>query len=123
MVVTQLSAQRAAQEGERRDWWQFAACREADPELFFPVAAHGPGAEEIARAKEFCAGCGVRRECLQYAIATRQLHGVWGGTSEEERKLHGLHARRGEDPGRAGAGMPRQRPGLGGEAGGPVRLA
>ena len=87
MVVTQLPAQRAALEAERRDWWRSAACREADPELFFPVAARGPGADEIARAKAVCAACGVRRECLQYALATHQLHGVWGGTTEDERRL------------------------------------
>jgi WhiB family redox-sensing transcriptional regulator len=87
MVVTQLPAQRAALEEERRDWWRTAACREADPELFFPVTAEGPGAGEAARAKAVCAGCLVRRQCLQYALATHQLHGVWGGTTEDERHL------------------------------------
>ena len=87
MVVTQLPAQRAAL-AERRDWWRSAACQEADPELFFPVASQGPGADEIARAKAVCAGCQVRRECLQYALATRQLYGVWGGTTEDERRRY-----------------------------------
>lgn len=88
MVVTQLPAQRAALKAERRDWWRSAACQEADPELFFPVASQGPGADEIARAKAVCAGCQVRRECLQYALATRQLYGVWGGTTEDERRRY-----------------------------------
>ena len=88
MVITQLPAQRAALAEERRDWWRSAACLEADPELFFPVSAHGPGAGEIARAKEVCAACRVRRQCLQYALATHQVHGVWGGTTEDERQLH-----------------------------------
>ena len=88
MVVTRLPAQRAALEDERRDWWQLAACREADPELFFPVTARGPGAGEIARAKAVCAACQVRRQCLQYALATHQVDGVWGGTTEDERRLH-----------------------------------
>jgi WhiB family transcriptional regulator, redox-sensing transcriptional regulator len=109
MVLTQLPAQRAALEAGRRDWWRSAACREADPELFFPVAPEGPGADEIARAKAVCAGCRVRRECLQYALATRQLHGVWGGTTEDERLIH---ARRENEHGRDGA-RPR-RPGPGG---------
>src|ERR1700704_3960438 len=89
VVVTRLPAQRAALEPaeERRDWGGSAACLEADPELFFPVAAHGPGARELARAKAVCAACRVRRQCLQYALATHQLHGVWGGTSEAERRL------------------------------------
>jgi WhiB family redox-sensing transcriptional regulator len=88
MVVTRLPAQRAALEEERRDWWQLAACRESDPELFFPVTARGPGAGEIAQAKAVCATCEVRRECLQYALATHQVDGVWGGTTEDERRLH-----------------------------------
>jgi WhiB family redox-sensing transcriptional regulator len=88
MVITQVPAQRAALAEERRDWWRSAACLEADPELFFPVSAHGPGAGEIARAKAVCAACRVRRQCLQYALATHQVHGVWGGTTEDERQLH-----------------------------------
>src|ERR1700743_1893536 len=86
MVITQLPAQRAALAEERRDWWRSAASLEADPELFFPVSGHGPGAGEIARAKEVCAACRERRQCLQYALATHQLHGGWGGTTEEERQ-------------------------------------
>src|SRR5712664_3272641 len=78
---------------ERRDWWRSAACQEADPELFFPVAARGPGARETARAKAVCAACRVRPQCLQYALATRQLHGVWGGMSEDERQLHACRER------------------------------
>jgi WhiB family transcriptional regulator, redox-sensing transcriptional regulator len=71
----------------RRDWWEAAACRTADPDLFFPVSSVGPGRDEVARAKEVCAGCRVRRQCLQFALSTRQAHGVWGGTTEEERRL------------------------------------
>jgi hypothetical protein len=29
----------------------------------------------------------VRRECLAFALATRQPYGVWGGTSPEERQV------------------------------------
>lgn len=69
------------------DWWRSAACRTADPDMFFPVSSVGPGRDEVARAKEVCASCRVRRQCLQFALATRQAHGVWGGTTEEERRL------------------------------------
>jgi WhiB family transcriptional regulator, redox-sensing transcriptional regulator len=93
MVVTQLPVQRAAvpvreDTEDRRDWWRWAACRDADPELFFPVTAQGPAREDISRAKAVCADCGVRRQCLAFALATHQLHGVWGGTTEDERRLH-----------------------------------
>ncbi|MGH3261612.1 MAG: WhiB family transcriptional regulator [Trebonia sp.] len=107
MVFTQVPAQRAALGEERRDWWHAAACLEADPELFFPVTAQGPGAAETARAKAVCAACAVRRQCLQYALSTHQAHGVWGGTTEDERQLHARRERdrreRG-DQGRAGSG-------------------
>jgi WhiB family redox-sensing transcriptional regulator len=107
MVVTQVPSQRGAPPGELRDWWESAACLEADPELFFPVAAHGPGRDEIARAKEVCAACRVRRQCLQFALATRQMHGVWGGTTEDERQLHVRREREQHDQ------RPRTRPGPG----------
>ncbi len=68
------------------DWWPRAACQSADPELFFPVSAVGPSLEDLSRAKAVCARCGVQQECLAYALATRQAHGVWGGTSPEERQ-------------------------------------
>ena len=85
MVVTELPGQRAGRE-ERRDWWKSAACQDADPELFFPVSAAGLGRKDVVRAKAVCASCIVRRPCLQFALATHQAHGVWGGTTEEERR-------------------------------------
>jgi WhiB family redox-sensing transcriptional regulator len=101
VVVARLPAQRTAleQAEERHDWWRSAACLEADPELFFPVAGHGPGARETARAKAVCSACRVRRQCLQYALATHQLHGVWGGTSEDERQLRARREREQRDQG------------------------
>jgi WhiB family redox-sensing transcriptional regulator len=71
----------------RSDWWGAAACRSADPELFFPISSAGLSRSEVARAKEICAGCQVRPQCLGYALAACELHGVWGGTSAEERQL------------------------------------
>ena len=68
------------------DWQELAACRSAEPELFFPVSAAGQSLEQAGRAKAVCAHCPVRRECLQFALATRQAYGVWGGMSEEERR-------------------------------------
>jgi WhiB family redox-sensing transcriptional regulator len=67
-------------------WWEQAACRSADPDLFFPVSAGRAGHSELATAKAVCASCAIRRRCLEYALDTRQDHGVWGGTSEDERR-------------------------------------
>ena len=70
-----------------RDGRLLAACRHADPELFFPVSASGPSLDQVTQAKAICAGCPVRQQCLAFAMDTRQDHGVWGGMSEEERRL------------------------------------
>ena len=67
------------------DWRARGACLSADPELFFPLSSAGPSVEQLNQAKTVCAGCQVRAECLEFALATRQAHGVWGGTSEDER--------------------------------------
>ena len=68
------------------DWRARGACLTADPELFFPLSSAGPSVEQLDQAKTVCAGCRVRAECLEFALATRQVHGVWGGTSEDERQ-------------------------------------
>ncbi|SRR6266498_75957 len=68
------------------DWAPQGACRDQDPDLFFPVGSTGPALEQIAQAKAICAGCQVRRECLSYAVETGQDCGVWGGTTAEERR-------------------------------------
>src|ERR1700691_6293250 len=66
-------------------WRQAAACRSADPDLFFPDSFSWRSSEQVARAKAVCAACIVRRQCLQYALAANETHGVWGGMTEEER--------------------------------------
>jgi len=71
----------------KRHWRLSAACRSTDPDLFFPVSSSGRSLELVVQAKEVCARCPVQRECLRFALSTRQAHGVWGGMSEEERKL------------------------------------
>jgi WhiB family redox-sensing transcriptional regulator len=64
----------------REPWRTQAACRGVDPDIFHPAS------EEEAAAKSICAECSVREPCLEFAIATRQPDGVWGGTTERERR-------------------------------------
>jgi WhiB family redox-sensing transcriptional regulator len=66
-------------------WRLAAACRSAEPDIFFPLSSSGRSLDQIDRAKEVCAGCRVRAECLAFALRTNQVHGVWGGLTEEER--------------------------------------
>jgi WhiB family redox-sensing transcriptional regulator len=67
------------------EWRSRSACRDQDPELFFPAQGSLAVFVQLARAKAICGRCPVARECLRYALATGQ-HGVWGGTSEDERR-------------------------------------
>lgn len=64
-------------------WREQAACSGSDNELFFPV---GEDEEVVAPAKAICAACPVKEDCLQYALATNQTEGVWGGMSAPERR-------------------------------------
>lgn len=68
------------------DWRHDAACRDEDPELFFPVGTIGPARLQIAEAKAVCRRCPVTAECLAWATDTGQGVGVWGGMSEQERR-------------------------------------
>jgi WhiB family redox-sensing transcriptional regulator len=67
------------------DWRAAAACMNADPDLFFPISPSGRTLAQIARAKAICAGCLVRRQCLEYAVDNGPIYGIWGGTTPQER--------------------------------------
>lgn len=67
-------------------WRRSAACRDTDPDLFFPVGTTGPAIEQIESAKRVCVDCESRTPCLEFALTTNQDSGIWGGTSEEERR-------------------------------------
>jgi WhiB family redox-sensing transcriptional regulator len=71
---------------ENMAWRDLAACRDTSPDLFFPVGTTGPAIEQIAEAKAVCATCEAQAPCLEFALVTNQDSGVWGGTSEEERR-------------------------------------
>lgn len=68
------------------DWRHRAACRDVDPELFFPIGTDGPAVAQVAEAKAVCRRCPVRAECLTWALSSGQDAGVWGGLDEHERR-------------------------------------
>lgn len=68
------------------DWRDRAACRDEDPELFFPIGTTGPAATQVSTAKVVCQRCPSVEPCLTWALDTGQDAGVWGGTSEDERR-------------------------------------
>jgi WhiB family redox-sensing transcriptional regulator len=65
----------------RPTWQRYAACRGAGTSMHFPNQGAG-----IGDARAVCAGCEVRRECLDYAVADPSLQGVWAGTSDRDRR-------------------------------------
>lgn len=69
-------------------WQRRAACRGPVAKVFYPPATPEPRSAREAReaqAKAICRACPVRPECLDYALAIREPHGIWGGMSELER--------------------------------------
>lgn len=68
------------------DWRHDSACRDEDPELFFPVGTSGPALSQVAQAKAVCYRCTAASDCLAWALASGQDAGVWGGMSEDERR-------------------------------------
>ncbi len=67
------------------DWRAQAACSGYPNTLFFP-SVETPDDVSVERAKAICSICPVIDECLEYALVTNQRSGIWGGTSEKERK-------------------------------------
>lgn len=78
-------------------WQDQANCRDTDPEAFFPLI--GEGVNGTVRA--ICDACPVKETCLEYALGRPQLQGIWGGTSDEERKK--IRKQRGIGPRRSRA--------------------
>ncbi|MFI9829040.1 MAG: WhiB family transcriptional regulator [Streptomyces sp.] len=68
------------------NWRNHAACRHEDPDLFFPIGNTGPALVQTEQAKAVCHRCPVREQCLEWAMESGQAIGVWGGTSEAERR-------------------------------------
>jgi WhiB family redox-sensing transcriptional regulator len=67
-------------------WRDQAACRDTDPNLFFPAGSTGLAIEQIEAAKAVCRSCPVQDACLRFAFETNQEAGIWGGTDEDERR-------------------------------------
>lgn len=68
------------------DWRHRAACRDEDPELFFPIGSTGPALLQIEDAKAVCRRCEAIGACLAWSVAGGQDAGVSGGMSEDERR-------------------------------------
>lgn len=98
----------AAKPERENNWRNRAACRNADPEIFFAVGT-GPGADRAtAEAKKICAGCEVIAECGEFlqhmqTVLPGRVEGVWAGTSEADRDREQRRVRSERDRARAKA--------------------
>jgi WhiB family redox-sensing transcriptional regulator len=91
---------------DQAQWRRQAACRDLDAEMFFPSKG-----QPTLPAKTVCASCPVREPCLDYAMTIGERFGIWGGTSERERKqLRRRHRRSGSQWQQSRPEAPRSRP-------------
>ena len=66
---------------DERPWVVFGACRNADPDLFFPTTR-----DDTKHALTICETCPVQPECLDYAFDAGERFGIWGGLTEKSRR-------------------------------------
>ncbi|HEY1645300.1 MAG TPA: WhiB family transcriptional regulator [Candidatus Saccharimonadales bacterium] len=66
---------------DKNSWRSRAKCRGYDPDFFHPEEGG-----DVDGNKKFCFGCPVIDECLEYALEHREQRGIWGGTSERQRR-------------------------------------
>jgi WhiB family redox-sensing transcriptional regulator len=78
----------------RANWRDDAACRDADPELFFPIGTAEPALRQIGEAKRICRACPAQGQCLAWALDNGVTDGVWGGTTQDERRASRILPRR-----------------------------
>lgn len=86
-AVTPLPTDTPTPVSDDSSWEAYAACRDHDPELFFPLTetTSSPLVEE---AKQVCTSCPVRPDCHDWVTANPQEYGIWAGlTSKERRRL------------------------------------
>lgn len=62
-------------------WMSDGNCADSHPSVFFPRDGTG-----VIAAQQICADCPVAADCLEYALTNHISHGVWGGTSERQRR-------------------------------------
>ncbi|MFF7888746.1 WhiB family transcriptional regulator [Streptomyces sp. NPDC020794] len=71
------------------DWRDWGLCLREDPDLFFPIGSVNSGqmAIQTDAAKAVCRQCPVIERCLEWAVDAGPVEGIWGGTTEGERRV------------------------------------
>jgi WhiB family transcriptional regulator, redox-sensing transcriptional regulator len=68
-------------------WRGHRACADIDTNVFFPLGLTGNAIEQTNLAKSICQSCPVSGPCLEFALRTLQDFGIWGGRTEDERRI------------------------------------
>ncbi|OSP28098.1 MULTISPECIES: WhiB family transcriptional regulator [unclassified Streptomyces] len=70
------------------DWRDRGLCLREDPDLFFPIGSVSSGQVVVQtdEAKSVCRRCPVTEQCLAWAVLAGPVEGIWGGTTEGERR-------------------------------------
>jgi WhiB family redox-sensing transcriptional regulator len=63
------------------EWQERGLCAQTDPDAFYPELG-----KPSAPAKRICRNCEVQQQCLEFALANNEEFGIWGGTTERERR-------------------------------------
>lgn len=69
---------------EKPDWFEKAACKGMDPNVFFPNTL-ATIEQDRAIAKRVCSNCPVETQCKDRGRDNREEYGIWGGEDEDER--------------------------------------
>lgn len=64
------------------DWIHRGACRDRNPEDWWPINDNKPSPEAVDLCREVCP---VQEECLNWAIGNDETTGLWGGYTPGER--------------------------------------
>ena len=70
-----------------KHWQDSAKCQGMDPRIFFPEKGQ---TADLARV--ICAACEVRTPCLEDALSHHERFGIWGGTTERQRRGRSWHS-------------------------------
>jgi WhiB family redox-sensing transcriptional regulator len=82
-VLERTSRKKDVSGATAQNWRATGLCKGSDPLVFYPPSEDDSQADE---AKTICSMCAVRQPCLEFALTTREKHGVWGGLTERERR-------------------------------------
>lgn len=75
---------------EEEEWLEAANCKSTDTRVFFILREDKDQRERRQQAYAICRACAVQRQCLEYAVVNREV-GIWGGTSESDRRFMRRH--------------------------------